>query len=548
MRPILNVPDILIPGETLLITAQAPQTTTLWNAALLHGAKRINLQVFSPLYDPNFGTWNLQAIIPDLPVYELYDLELTASGNIYDVTKNAVQVLPTRKNSYYFMHITDLHLPNRIFYPNAGYDVDSLEVNDFRAVIEDINLIRPEFVLITGDLINEGELEGIAGQYWFGWTQRLLGLIEVPIYVVSGNHDIGGWDRTPGSQGSARRNWWRYFGWPWLNTTSSSSNTYTQDFSFRYGDIRYIGLETYINYDRWRYNIYGNNGLISSQWQWLNLELASAPDTKAMFYHYDFDEEFELSELGVELALWGHTHSNSGSIYTQPYNLSTRSVCSGNRAYRMIKVNNNSFSPQNTMYAGNSGTGIYEYYLPSNTGEADSVMCVITNNQYMSFDQGLIKFVMPLSDTGYNVTGGILEQIDRSGSHNICYVRVNMMANTTRYISITATGVDNDDPAQTPAPLKISTCYPNPFAREASIVLNLPYRQHLELSIYNSKGQKIRSLHSGAKPAGKNILIWDGRDDSGAEVASGIYFIRAHSEGGSVSRKLVKRAISIGYR
>lgn len=535
----MNVPQIVVPGETLIITALAPENTTLWNAALLHGSKRVPLQVFAPLYDPTFGLWNLQAIMPSVPVYELYDLELTASGEIYDVTRNAVQVLPTRKESYYFVHITDLHLPNRLYYPNAGFDTDSTEVNDFRAVIEDINLIRPEFVLITGDLLNEGELEDLAGQYWYGWTQRLLELIEVPIYVVSGNHDIGGWNSTPGPQGSARRHWWRYFGWPWLNTTNSPINRYTQDYSFRYGDVHYIGLETYINYDNWRSWIYGNTSLIPSQWQWLNLELAATPTTKALFYHYDFNEEFDLSSMGVSLAVWGHTHQNSGSIYTQPYNLSTRSVC-GNRAYRLIRVNGSAFSPQNTIYAGSSGTGIYHYFSPSNIGVADSVQCVIVNNQSQGFEHGLIKFMMPASQTGYNVVGGVLEQVDRTGEHNVCYVRVNMMANMTRTISISATGVDNDDPLTPPAGVDIRV-YPNPFQAEAYIVLDLPGPKTLNLEVYNLRGQRVRGLSKGLKGSGRHSLNWDGKDDSGRDVANGVYFLRAESGTDLVSMKIVKK-------
>jgi hypothetical protein len=62
------------------------------------------------------------------------------------------------------------------------------------------------------DVINEGELEGFAGMYSFGWAQRAIAELEVPVYITAGNHDIGGWTNTPPPAGSARRNWWRYFG------------------------------------------------------------------------------------------------------------------------------------------------------------------------------------------------------------------------------------------------------------------------------------------------------------------------------------------------
>ena len=537
MQPIMNVPQIVVPGENLLITALTDEGTSGWTAALIHADKRIDLPVQLNGYNAELGIREMSAPIPNIPVFELYDLELSATGGIYDLAKNAVQVLPSRKQSYYFIHITDLHLPNRVYYPNPGYEVDSLEVNDFRAVIEDINLIRPEFVLITGDLVNEGELEGFAGQYWYGWTQRLLELIEVPIFVLGGNHDLGGWDDTPAPQGSARRNWWRYFGWPWLNTTNSPSGLYTQDYSFRYGDVHYIGLETYINYDDWRYNIYGNTSLIPSQWQWLNLELALDPPTKVLFYHYDFEEEFYLQDMGVQLALWGHTHSNEGSIYEQPYNLGTRSVCSGNRAYRVIKVNGTNLMPQNTIYAGDSGTSLYHYFLPSNMGVADSVQCVVVNNHSQAFDQGLLKFNMPHSPSGYSVSGGVLEQVDDSGDYSICYVRVNIMAGLSRYISVKTSPVSNEDVLQAPVKLSLNA-FPNPFSQVLQLKLDTPSAMKSKLKIHNLKGQLVRELE--VSDPQKHSFTWDGLDSKAQLCPAGIYIFRAIQGKNMVSHKVIK--------
>lgn len=540
MRPLQNIPALHIPGETLLITALADENTTGFAVALLHGSKRIPLQIVGQEYNPIFSTWSLQCPIPTVAVYELYDLELTANGGIQDISRHAVKLMPTRKTNHYFVHITDLHLPNRVYYPNPGYDTDSTEVVDFRAVIDDINLINPEFVLITGDLINEGELEDLAGQYWYGWTQRLLALIEVPIFVVSGNHDIGGWHNTPGPQGSARRHWWRYFGWPWLDNSSSNWDYHTQDYSFDYNGVQYIGLETYINYDDWRYQIYGNTSMIASQRNWLQSEIASSDaSARVLFYHYDFDEEIYLDELNTDLALWGHTHANSGSITEYPYNLSTRSVC-GYRAYRVIKVNGTDFSPQYTVSAGSSGTSIYEYYLPSNEGIADSVSCFITNNQSISYEEGLIKFRMPPGNDDYQVYGGLLQQIDRKPEHNLCYVKVHILPNMTRQISIAArAGQANADEVSIPA-FELIRSWPNPFSTHANIHLKLPRSAPLKIFIYNLRGAKICELYDDIAKAGDLNLSWDGKDHKATPQAAGIYFLKAESASHSQIHKLIK--------
>lgn len=540
MRPLQNIPALHIPGETLLITALAAENTSGFAAALLHGSKRIPLQIMAQDFNPLFGTWTLQCPLPEVAVFELYDLELTAAGGIHDLTRHAVKLMPTRKTNYYFVHLTDTHLPNRLFYPNPGYDTDSTEVVDFRAVIDDINLINPEFVLLTGDLINEGELEDLAGQYWFGWTQRLLSLIQVPVFIVSGNHDIGGWHSTPGPQGSARRHWWRYFGWPWLNNSSSNWAYHTQDYSFDYNGVQYIGLETYINYDDWRFYIYGNTSMIDSQRNWLHSEIAASDATaRVLFYHYDFSDEIFLNELNTDLALWGHTHQSSGSIYDYPYSLSTKSVCRY-RAYRTIKVNGTDFSPQYPVTAGSSGTSLYEYYLPSNEGIADSVSCVIINNQNTSYEEGLIKFKMPPGNDDYQVYGGLLQQVDRGIEHNVCYVKAHILPNLTRTISIAArAGQGSDDAAASPA-FELIRSWPNPFSETANIHLKLPGSAPLKISIYNLRGAKIRDLFDDIAKAGDLNFVWDGKDHRAIPQAAGIYFLKAESAGHSQVHKLIK--------
>lgn len=527
-RPILNIPAIHIPGETMPITCLAPQSTTGWNAFLVHKAKRISLPVESATWNTSPNRWELLVTIPNVPVFELYSLEVNAAGGIHDVSQNAVNVLPSRKESYYFVHLTDLHLPNDLYYPNPGYDTDSTAVNDFRAVIDDINLIHPEFVLLTGDLVNEGELENFAGQYWFGWAQRLIGLIEVPVYVTIGNHDVGGWNSTPPPQGSSRRNWWRYFGWSWLYNTDTNWNPHTQDYYFTYGNMLYIGLEAYDNYDSWLSYIYGAESFTAQQMAWLNATVSQFPNhRKVLFHHYDFQEELNLNALDVDMALWGHIHYNSGSIYTQPYNLATRSVCDGNRSYRVIRVDNDQVIPYNTLYAGNSGTGIYNYWIPSNTGVADSVLAIVNNNQSMAFENTLLKFVMPHANTGYNVTGGILEQVDRSGDKNVCYVRANVGANSSLYVSVSANGVSNNDPSLTPSLLQISAIYPNPVRYSASLELTSDKSRSVTVELYNHKGQKVQELQARLNPGKTNLSFVPA-----PELSSGIYFLKLQQHPG----------------
>ncbi len=516
--PILNVPAIHIPGETLQITCLAPQSTTGWQAALIHGSKNIPLQIGSSQYLSSPDRWELSATLPNIPVFELYDLRVTASGGLDDTTWNAVKLVPSRKSSYYFVHVTDSHMPTRVYYPDPGFDTDSLAVNDFRAVMDDINLINPEFVLFTGDLINEGELENFAGQHWYGWIQRILNQFDVPVYVTGGNHDIGGWNSTPAPQGSSRRSWWRYFGWPWLDSTNAAWGRFTQDYSFVYGDVHYIGLEAYDNYDNWRAQIYGGQSFILSQMQWLNAQMQLYPDkTRVLFYHYDFSDQLNLSTLGADMGLWGHIHSNNGSTSTYPYNLATRSTCDGNRAYRVVRVNGTQLQPLSTIYAGYSGSNISATFQPSNLAVADSVRAIFVNTQSQSFEHSLLRFNMPPGPYDYVVYNGSLTQVDRSPQRNVVYVNVNLSANATQYVSVASRPSSSTDDPTAPTPPLIHNIYPNPFRSALTIELSGAGKSPSSLYIYDLKGRRVDCIEV---PDRAEVINWDSGD-----LPSGIYFL-----------------------
>ena len=72
-------------------------------------------------------------------------------------------------------------------------------------------------------------------------------------------------------------------------------------------------------------------------------------------------------------------------------------------------------------------------------------------------------------------------------------------------------------------------CYPNPFNPQTTIGYTLPNADFTKLVIYNMAGQKIRTLISEQKSAGSHSILWDGRDDNGNQVSSGIYIYHLKS-------------------
>ncbi|MGD8628255.1 MAG: metallophosphoesterase, partial [bacterium] len=158
-RPLLNIPSFVFPGDTLKIECSADPSTTGWTAELLRRQAEVWLPLVSSTYDASTLWWTLEAEVPADAEPCLYDLVVTYDGGMEDTTRHAVSVIPAFKEDYYFVHVTDTHLPTHEFSSNGWISPDTSEMVDFREVIDDINLINPEFVIHTGDLVNEGELE-----------------------------------------------------------------------------------------------------------------------------------------------------------------------------------------------------------------------------------------------------------------------------------------------------------------------------------------------------------------------------------------------------
>jgi hypothetical protein len=87
--------------------------------------------------------------------------------------------------------------------------------------------------------------------------------------------------------------------------------------------------------------------------------------------------------------------------------------------------------------------------------------------------------------------------------------------------------------------LALSPGRPNPFSESTSFALALPAPADVDVTIYHISGRRIATLSEGSLPAGEHLLTWDGRDSTGAPVASGIYFCRANVGTWREVRKLV---------
>lgn len=68
--------------------------------------------------------------------------------------------------------------------------------------------------------------------------------------------------------------------------------------------------------------------------------------------------------------------------------------------------------------------------------------------------------------------------------------------------------------------------YPNPFELNTRIQFSIPSETHVTLDVYDSTGRVVARLVNGVRPAGGQLVTWDGRTDAGIPVSSGVYFYR----------------------
>jgi hypothetical protein len=81
--------------------------------------------------------------------------------------------------------------------------------------------------------------------------------------------------------------------------------------------------------------------------------------------------------------------------------------------------------------------------------------------------------------------------------------------------------------------------YPNPFNPSTTICFNLLKASHVNLAVYNIRGQIVRQLADENMPLGKHQVVWDGKDEGGKACGSGVYFYRLSTSEISVTKKML---------
>jgi hypothetical protein len=93
-----------------------------------------------------------------------------------------------------------------------------------------------------------------------------------------------------------------------------------------------------------------------------------------------------------------------------------------------------------------------------------------------------------------------------------------------------STDVEEEENPTLPLTFSLSQNYPNPFNPQTVIEYSLPQKSHVTIAVYNVLGQRVKILKDELEEAGYKTVTWDGKDETGSEVASGIYFYRIQAK------------------
>jgi len=102
--------------------------------------------------------------------------------------------------------------------------------------------------------------------------------------------------------------------------------------------------------------------------------------------------------------------------------------------------------------------------------------------------------------------------------------------------SVTSAGGTKDE---LPTSYELGDNYPNPFNPSTKIQVGIPEAGNTLIVIYNTLGQKVRTLTDEFHAAGRFEVTWDGKDDAGRTVGTGVYLYRLVSGQKSMVKKMI---------
>ncbi len=199
-----------------------------------------------------------------------------------------------------------------------------------------------------------------------------------------------------------------------------------------------------------------------------------------------------------------------GHIIESSYSIDAPPTSSSSIFYGADDELPNALISESGVQALSSGTSMA---APHVTGAVALIFEKYKDSTNVSTTATVIRDLLVNSATGSNLTGSLPNDDWGYGKMNVFTALQGSLGEDEDYDYILET-------------------YPNPFKESVNIVFELPVKtstQYVEMAVYNILGQRVRNILDASRTAGPHQFVWDGRDDLGYRLASGVYFLKFKS-------------------
>lgn len=154
------------------------------------------------------------------------------------------------------------------------------------------------------------------------------------------------------------------------------------------------------------------------------------------------------------------------------------------------------------------------------------------SQKYFMFDSSVVQALAPLR-IGYAAGTAHYEgKLDNINIYNYPHAQLIPKDSTT-------TAIDNESDIKIPGRYSLSQNYPNPFNPSTEIIFSIAKHEKVSLTVYDVLGRKVITLVDDDLFPDEHKIVWNGKDDSGKSVASGIYMYQLTTDNYSKVRKMI---------
>jgi hypothetical protein len=114
-----------------------------------------------------------------------------------------------------------------------------------------------------------------------------------------------------------------------------------------------------------------------------------------------------------------------------------------------------------------------------------------------------------------------------------------LRADAVKFLLVEEKFVSGTNDPEIPLDFSLNQNYPNPFNPTTHITFDLPVRSPLHLAIYDITGRIVKEWQFNNHKAGRHEIVWNGTNQLGQPISTGVYILRMKADGFTDTRKMV---------